>query len=135
MNSTTKIVSEKRMSKDLRCAIKEGIIKLGRDIESYDYMDIELTPPEQVAGNVLIPRSDFYSLAMTMIYALGGDVGKKEVPESVPEDLCTFLCRFLVRDVLARPGWDNEDFTDSMEELRMKLFGRRRSKMKPIPNF
>lgn len=92
-------------------------------------------PPEQIAGNVLIPRSDFYSLAMTMIYALGGDVATKEVPESVPDELCSFLRRFLVRDVLSRPSWEVEDFTDSIAELRLKLFGRRRSKMKPIPNF
>ena len=92
-------------------------------------------PPEQIAGHVLIPRTDFYSLAMTMVYALGGDVAKKEVPESVPDELCSYLRRFLVRDVLTRPGWDTEDFADTMAELRMKLFGRRRSEMKPIPNF
>lgn len=92
-------------------------------------------PPEQVAGHVLIPRSDFYSLAMTMVYALGGDIAKKEVPESVPDELCDFLRRFLVREVLSRPGWDTEDFADSVADLRVKLFGRRRSKMKPIPNF
>ena len=92
-------------------------------------------PPEQVAGNVLIPRSDFYSLAMTMVYALGGDVAKKEVPEDTPDELCAFLRRFLVRDVLSRPSWDQEDVADTLAELRMKLFGRRRSKMKPIPNF
>jgi serine/threonine protein kinase len=92
-------------------------------------------PPEQITGNVLLPQSDFYSLAMTMIYALGGDIDSKEVPTDVPDELCTFIRRFLVRDVLNRPDWEKEDFGDTIQDLRMQVFGRGRSQMKPIPGF
>lgn len=90
-------------------------------------------PPEQIAGNVLLPQSDFYSLAVTMIYAMGGDVIKKEVPADVPDLLWEYIGRFLVHNVLTRPDWEKEDFGDTIRDLRIKLFGRRRSNMKPIP--
>jgi serine/threonine protein kinase len=111
-----------------------AMIKPRRDSVNVGYTPY-FAPPEQVSGNVLIPRSDFYSMAMTMVYALGGDIAKKEVPASVPDALCNYLRRFLVRDVLSRPGWEHEDFTDTIGELREKIFGRNRSGMKPIPNF
>ena len=92
-------------------------------------------PPEQMDGNVLLPQSDFFSLAVTIIYALGGDINKKQIPVSVPDAIWDFIRRFLVRDILSRPDWQKEDFTDTIRDLRIKVFGRRRSNLKPIPGF
>ncbi|MBN1413173.1 MAG: protein kinase [Spirochaetales bacterium] len=111
-----------------------SMIRPKQDTQAVGYTPY-YAPPEQEAGHVLLPQSDFYSLAVTMIYALGGDISKKTVPEEVPDPLCEYLRRFLVRDVLSRPNWEEEDFVDTITELREKVFGRRRSGFKPIPGF
>ncbi len=91
--------------------------------------------PEAERGETIIPESDFYSLGMTMIYALSGDVeyvAKKNVPDSVPDPLCDFIKKLIVRDVLSRPNWEKEDLCQSIQAVRTKVFGRARSNMKPI---
>jgi serine/threonine protein kinase len=88
--------------------------------------------PEQLEGRTLLPESDFYSLGLTMIYALGGDVGKKKVPASTPDDFCKFIRRFLVREVISRPNWEKEDLCDTLRKLRIKVFGREHSNMKSL---
>jgi len=93
-------------------------------------------PPEQVRGETLVPESDFYSLGMTMLFALTGDVNRvarREVPESVPVALCDFMRRLLVRDPLKRPNWKKENLFDTFKAVRKESFGRSRSNMKPIP--
>lgn len=92
-------------------------------------------PPEEVNGLTLVPESDFYSLGMTMLYALSGDpeaVLKKQVPDGTPEPLCRFISRLIVRDVLVRPNWEKENLCETIQEVRRKSFGRIRSNMKPI---
>lgn len=88
--------------------------------------------PEQEKGNLLLPESDFYSLGMTMIYALGGDVERKKVPQSTPEPLCDFIKKLLVKDILYRPNWEKEDLCETITELRFKMFGRKHSGMKKL---
>jgi serine/threonine protein kinase len=92
-------------------------------------------PPEEVAGKPLVPESDYYSLGMTMIYALSGGteyVERKMVPSDVPDEMCDFIKRLIARDVNARPQYGKEDLCDTIVELRRKVFGRHRSGMKPI---
>ncbi|HLD00704.1 MAG TPA: protein kinase [Candidatus Nanoarchaeia archaeon] len=89
--------------------------------------------PEQLKGLTILPQSDFYSLAMTMIYALGGDMNTKRVPESTPNPMCNFIARCLVRDVLSRPDWNSENLFESFKKVRTESFGRSRSAMKPLP--
>lgn len=94
------------------------------------------SPPEEVSGEPLVPESDFYSLGMTMIYALSGSVEfveKRQVPKDVPDELCDFIKRLITRNVSGRPTWEKEDLCESIKEVRAKAFGRRRSGMKPIP--
>ncbi len=91
--------------------------------------------PEQESGGIILPESDFFGLGMTMIYALGGDIQKKQVPHSVPNELCSFIKRFIVKDVLSRPNWNKEDLSESIQDLRKKVFGRRHSDMKSIEGF
>jgi serine/threonine protein kinase len=90
-------------------------------------------PPEQMSGRPLLPESDFYSLGMTMIYALGGDVEKKLVPDYVPPSMCSFIKKLLVYDVLGRPNWQKEDLVDTLQSMRIKEFGRKSSNMTKIP--
>jgi len=98
--------------------------------------------PEVFAGKTIIPESDFYSLGMTMIYALSGDVGhleRKEVPDDTPEPMKQFIMRLIVRNPLSRPKWPKDtndpDLWDEFIEMRKASFGRGRSKLKPIPGF
>lgn len=91
--------------------------------------------PEQIAGKPLVPESDYYSLGMTMIYALSGGpeyVERKMVPSSVPDEMCGFIKRLIARDVNSRIQYGKEDITDTFVEIRQQIFGRRRSGLKPI---
>ncbi len=88
--------------------------------------------PEQIEGRTLVPESDFYGLGITMIYALGGDIQKKKVPESTPDQLCSFLKKLIVKDVLSRPSWHKEDLFDNFQKLRLDVFGRNHSGMKKL---
>lgn len=80
--------------------------------------------PEQIAGLTLLPESDFYSLGMTMIAALGGDLGRKRVPEDLPEPVCDFIRGLVAHDILDRPRWDREDLTETLQRVRIESFGR-----------
>lgn len=93
-------------------------------------------PPEEVAGQPLLPESDFYSLGMTMIYALSGShdhVARANVPNHVPKEMCDFIRRLIVRDVLGRPQWDKDNLFEEIQKLRVDVFGRSRSGMKKLP--
>jgi serine/threonine protein kinase len=92
-------------------------------------------PPEEVGGKPLIPESDYYSLGMTLIYALSGKhefVERRSVPDDVPDELCDFVKRLIRREVSARPNYLKDDLGDLIVEVRNKVFGRRRTGMKPI---
>ncbi|VVB78556.1 Chaperone protein DnaJ [uncultured archaeon] len=88
--------------------------------------------PEQENGETILPESDFYSLGLTMIYALGGDAQQRKVPGDVPDEFCHFIKKLIARDILLRPNWEKEDLCAKLQDLRMKVFGRRHSDMKAI---
>lgn len=93
-------------------------------------------PPEEIAGEALLPQSDFYSLGMTMIYALaGGDLNRlkaKEVPSNTPEPLCKFIKKLIVHDIMSRPHWNKINLFEEIQNVRVQSFGRARTGMKPI---
>jgi serine/threonine protein kinase len=94
-------------------------------------------PPEETAGKPLVPESDYYSLGMTMLYALSGShdhVQRKMVPNDLPDPICEFLKRLITRDVNSRPQYGKleDDLGDMIQEVRQKVFGRKASGMKPI---
>lgn len=110
-------------------------IKPRKDSKSKGWNDY-FSPSELIGGLTPLPESDFYSLGMTMIFALGGGfehVVKKEVPRQVPDPLCAFIKHLIVRDVLARPNWNKENLCETIQQVRMQSFGRIRSEMRPIP--
>jgi serine/threonine protein kinase len=93
--------------------------------------------PEQLDGQPLVPESDLYSLALTMMYALSGSYEALEglrVPSDVPDTFCSFLKRFLVRSISQRPNW-SEDLESSLRAIRVKAFGRDHSNLKPVSGF
>lgn len=90
------------------------------------------SPPEQIAGNTIVPGSDFYSLGMTMLYALGGGykaVERKEVPADLPDPMCDFLKKLIVRNVIERPKYADKLF-EEFKSVRLKSFGRDHSNIK-----
>jgi len=114
-----------------------SMVKPSRGSNSKGYTPL-FAPPEELAGKPLLPESDFYSLGMTMIYALSGDirnVSGKQVPENTPEVMCDFIRQLIARDVLARPNWEKENVFEAFQKVRLKAFGRARSGLKPIPGF
>lgn len=93
--------------------------------------------PEQLDGQPLVPESDLYSLALTMMYALSGsyeEVERVRVPNDVPDIFCHFLRSFLTRSVKQRPNW-SQDLEASLRGIRLKAFGRDHSNLKPVSGF
>lgn len=112
-----------------------SMVKPTRNDDSKGYTPV-FSPPEQLNGAPLVPESDFYSLGMTMLYALGGSpqsAVKLEVPTDVPDPLCAFVKRLVKREVRQRPNWSDENLFDSFQEVRMESFGQSRTDMEPIP--
>jgi|19_taG_2_1085344.scaffolds.fasta_scaffold01382_7 serine/threonine protein kinase len=100
-------------------------------------------PPEQIGGLPLIPQSDYYSLGMTMLYMLNGDIKKanrKQIPSTTPQPLCDFIIDLLKRDALSRPDFVVRSdeakgiFTlqEKLEKTRLDSFGRINSFLKKI---
>jgi serine/threonine protein kinase len=89
--------------------------------------------PEQEEFRPLLPQTDLYGLGMTMIFALGGDVAKIQVPGHTPTEMQKFIKNLIRRDPLKRPDvWDKVDLCESIKEVRQKDFGRTASGMKPL---
>lgn len=129
--------------KHLASIVDFGLAKLKPSAKSGNkgYTEI-FSAPEVLAGKTILPESDFYSLGMTMIYALTGDVGRlerKEIPKSTPEPMQRFIRKLIVRDPLARPRWprdpNEQDLWDEFLQVRRDSFGRGHTNLKPIPGF
>ncbi len=83
--------------------------------------------PEITQGTPPVRASDFYSLGLTMIYAMGGDPIAKSYPDYVPKPLqefCNSLIRYHPTD---RTSWDKEDLGARLSDVRLEAFGRRHS--------
>ncbi len=70
--------------------------------------------PEVVDHGVIGPWSDIYSLGKVMIWLLGGDPKRNEIPQGVVTPLKNFLLRMVQEDRYARPTdawalWDEEN--------------------------
>lgn len=111
-----------------------SIIRPSRNSSSKGYTPY-FAPPEQISGMTLLPESDFYALGMTMIYALGGDVTRKHVPDSIPNEVCNFIKKLIMRDVLGRPRWDEENLIETLRNIRENSFGRSCSFGKKVRGF
>ncbi|HXV26895.1 MAG TPA: protein kinase [Candidatus Paceibacterota bacterium] len=113
-----------------------------RTTEAKGYTEL-FAPPEQMAGKPILPESDFYSLGITMLWALsGGDAGevqRRRVPSDLPKEVGGFIRKLIVNDVRQRPRWPEEpnetDLIDELREVRRTAFGRERSSMRPIKGF
>jgi serine/threonine protein kinase len=110
-----------------------AMVKPSESAKSQGYTPI-FASPEQIAGKVLLPASDYYSLGMVMIYALNGGkrMDSKQVPGSVPDPMVDFIYRITKKEVLSRPQMD---LFDDFVKVRNLSFGRSRSGMKNIPGF
>ena len=109
---------------------------------SKGYTEI-FAPPEQMMNLPLIPQSDYYSLGMTMLYMLNGDIRKtqaQQIPNSTPKELCDFIYGLIRRDAMSRPQYvavsrpDQGEFTlqEQLAKVRMSCFGRVSSMLKGI---
>lgn len=84
--------------------------------------------PEILDGKPPIPESDLYSLGLTMVYTLGGDVVSKIMPETVPAPLQEFFAELTRYNPLDRPNWDKCDLVARLSDIRQDVFGRRSTK-------
>jgi serine/threonine protein kinase len=84
--------------------------------------------PEILQGKPPLPESDLYSLGLTMLYAMGGDIVARVHAPSVPAQLQGFCNDLLRQDPLARPNWGTQDLVARLSDVRLELFGRRTTK-------
>lgn len=80
--------------------------------------------PEQIEGKAPIPESDIYSLGMTMICVLGGDISTKELPLGIPDILKEYIHKMLRNDPKQRPQ-NCKKLNEEMEKIRLNLFNRK----------
>ncbi len=80
--------------------------------------------PEIQEGRNPIPESDLYSLGLSMIYALGGNVHTKIMPEHVPKQLQQFYLDLTQFSPLQRPDEEKVDLVAKLSEIRKAVFGR-----------
>jgi serine/threonine protein kinase len=96
------------------------------------------SPPEQASTSVrkpLIPETDLYSLAMTILYALTGKLtDKHSIPSTVPREFKNFLLKFLETEVLKRPNWEKENILEGITKVRIACFGTKNTRGKIFPN-
>jgi eukaryotic-like serine/threonine-protein kinase len=79
--------------------------------------------PEQILGKAPLPESDIYSLGMTLLYILGGDLNTPSLPPNLPDPLAEFINDMLCQDPMARPR-DAKNLNTRLTSLRKLLFGR-----------
>lgn len=76
--------------------------------------------PEVAAGDPPLPESDLYSLSLSVLWALGGDVENRVLPERVPEPLLQLLVELSRPDPSRRPRWGTpDDPLRRVERLRL----------------
>lgn len=80
-------------------------------------------PPEFLQGLPPLPASDLYSLGMTAVHLLGGNVQTGTIPRHVPAPLRSLIERMIRRDPLARPQ-DARTLNYELAQLRKAVFGR-----------
>lgn len=80
-----------------------------------------LTPafaaPEVAAGGRPLPESDLYSLALSMLVALGGDIRGGSLPHGVPAGLLSLLVAMTAREPSLRPRWGHGDPMRRLESM------------------
>lgn len=119
-----------------------AMVKPQKGQRSKGYTEI-FAPPEQMLDLPLIPQSDYYSLGMTMLYMLNGNLVNtqaQQIPSTTPKPLCDFIYKLLKRDAMSRPKFvartdreeNNITLQDQLGEVRVKSFGRISSMLKGI---
>ncbi len=87
--------------------------------------------PELMALKPPLPQTDLYSLAVTMIYALGGNPLTRQFPGAVSGPIKDYFRSLLAANPLQRHSWEEHDLVKELSEVRYKVFGRRESN-KPL---
>lgn len=98
-------------------------IKPSKDSHSEGYTPM-FASPEALADKPLLPESDLYSLGLTMIYVLGGNPEKKQIPDTIPKPVRDFINDLLIHDVKHRPHWGKFDLLEKFQQVRFQAFGR-----------
>lgn len=73
--------------------------------------------PEVLAGLPPLPESDLYSLGLTMLHALGGDIVARRLPAGVPEGLLALLVSMSRPTPSRRARWGVDDPGRRLEAL------------------
>jgi serine/threonine protein kinase len=119
---------------DFGLAMKNPVFGAG----SRGYTEV-FAPPEAIQLQTLVPESDFYSLGMTMLYMLNGNIkltkaGK--IHKDIPKPFSQFLSILISPKVSDRPSWQtrwtSRDIFQEFQRVRLESFGRAHSIFKPI---
>ena len=81
--------------------------------------------PEVEAGAPPLPESDLYSLGLSVLWALGGDVSTRVLPAGVPDPLLDLLVSLCRREASRRPRWDTDDPLRRLDRVQRALLPSR----------
>ncbi|MFH1511576.1 MAG: hypothetical protein ABIF10_07850, partial [Candidatus Woesearchaeota archaeon] len=81
--------------------------------------------PELLDGKPPIPETDLYGAGMCMLYALGGDIFTKTLPDDVARPIREFCSSLLHDNPLQRPSWEKTNLVDRLADIRQQVFGRK----------
>lgn len=82
-------------------------------------------PPEAHRHRPALPSSDLYSLALCMVFALGGRSGQRHPPAATPDPLARLLEFMLKESPVQRPQ-DAWELYNQLETIRDDLYGPHR---------
>ncbi|MBI5698139.1 MAG: serine/threonine protein kinase [Thaumarchaeota archaeon] len=85
--------------------------------------------PEILEGKTPVPETDLFGVGLVMLYALGGNIFTKQLPDNVPEPIKRFCSSLLRYDPMQRPNWEKGDLVKALSDVRQDVFGRRRTEV------
>jgi serine/threonine protein kinase len=93
--------------------------------QGFQRVDAVYGAPEAHRQQPPLPGSDLYSLALCMLYALGGDPAAQTLPQDTPDRLARFIRFLLTESPLQRPK-DAWELYRVLEGIRDEIYGPHR---------
>jgi len=93
--------------------------------QGFQAVDAVYGAPEAHRQQTPLPGSDLYSLALCVLYALGGNPAARTLPQDTPERLARFI-RFLLTDSPLQRPKDAWELYRVLEGIRDEVYGPHR---------
>ncbi|MBX4205034.1 MAG: J domain-containing protein [Candidatus Doudnabacteria bacterium] len=90
-------------------------------------------PPEILAKGTLVPATDLFMGAKTMLYLIGGDAGTDKFPDHIEKEICESFRMCLELDSRRRPQ-DIKTYFESFVGILERVYGKPKYHLFNLPN-